>query len=166
MSGQALLKLFLAEKPNLVRLISRIVGCRVTAEDIAQDVFVRLWGRQGAEWERGLLFRTGQNLALDHLRANKVRRSFAEGVTVEQLSHEAAEPERQASARQDLHSLQAALQSLPERTRRAFLLNRLDGRSYADIAAALEVSVSTVEKDIIQALRAVRGWRDGKAGRS
>ena len=96
MNGQAFLKLFLAERPKLVGLINRIVGCRATAEDLAQDAFVRLWGRKDGEWERGLLFRTGQNLAIDHLRAVKVRRSFIEGVTVEQVSHETAEPERQA----------------------------------------------------------------------
>jgi RNA polymerase sigma factor (sigma-70 family) len=163
MSGEkpgTFLKLFLSERRRLVRLVGRIVGCRDTAEDIAQDAFLRLWGRTVGSDDISLLFRTGQNLAIDHMRARQVRTTFAEGVTAEQFTLRDAQPDDAAAARQELDGLMAVLRGLPERTQRAFLLNRLDGLSYAEIAEVLDVSVSTVEKDIIRALQASRRWRD------
>lgn len=144
----------------MVRLIGRIVGCRHTAEDLAQDAFLRLWNRQLDEGDRSLLFRTGQNLAIDHLRSRQVRATYAEGLVHEQLANPPLAPDGSAVARQELNSLMDVLRTLPERTQRAFLLNRLDGLSYAEIATLLGVSVSTVEKDIIRALQASRRWRD------
>ena len=76
-----LLQLFLAEHGKIVRLIGRIVGCRETAEDLAQDVFVKLWGRMVTDRDRSLLFRTEQNVAIDHVRAQRVRASYAEMTT-------------------------------------------------------------------------------------
>lgn len=156
----AFLKLFLSERHRLVRLVGRIVGCRDTAEDIAQDAFLRLWGRTLGSEDHGLLFRTGQNLAIDHVRARQVRSAFAEGVVAEQLAPQTTLPEDTAAARQELDGVTTVLRGLPERTQRAFLLNRLDGLTYGEIAEVLEVSVSTVEKDIIRALQATRRWRD------
>mgnify|MGYP001809968525 CR=1 FL=1 len=81
-------------------------------------------------------------------------------ITSEQMTPAPAPPERNAAAREEMGSLLDALRSLPERTQRAFLLNRLDGLTYAEIARTLGVSVSTVEKDIIRALQTSRRWRD------
>lgn len=67
-------------------------------------------------------------------------------------------PDAAAVAREELRSLRAALRTLPRRARRVLLLNRLDGLSYAEIAHALGVSVSTVEKDMIRALEVCRRW--------
>lgn len=162
MSGPSspLLKLFLAERKRLVRLIDRIVGCRDTAEDLAQDTFLRLCGRPVTDSDRNLLLRTGQNLAFDHLRARHVRLAFAEAAPLEQNGLQVAPQEREACAREDLAGLLDALQALPRRTQQSFLLNRLDGLPYAEIAKTLGVSISTVEKDIIRALRTIRLWRN------
>lgn len=159
-SGQSFLKLFLTERPRLVRLIGRIVGCRDTAEDLAQDAFLRLWRPVDEDRDPSLLFRTGQNLAIDHMRARRVRAAFASGVTAEQVCQQDALPDHGAATRQELAGLMAALAGLPERCQRAFLLNRLDGLTYGQIAETLDVSVSTVEKDIIRALQTCRRWRD------
>lgn len=159
-----LLKLFLAERSRLVRAIGRIVGSRATAEDIAQDTYVRLRGQQVTGNDKGLLFRTARNLAIDHLRAGKVRAAYAETLPREETSDE---PPADAAmiAREELEAFLAALRTLPERTQRVFLLNRLDGMSYKAIAAMLGVSVSTVEKDMIRALELCRRFRAAQAMR-
>ncbi|MGA4635348.1 RNA polymerase sigma factor [Pseudomonas solani] len=145
------LALYLREQNRLLQLIRRIVGDRSTAEDLAQDTFLRLWDRELGDGDRSLLFRTAQNLALDHLRARQVRSRHAR----EQMEDEGDGPDlqQQAEAHQELEHLLRRLQGLPRRCQQVFLLSRLDGLSYASIAERLGVSLSTVEKDIIRVLQ-------------
>lgn len=143
--------LYLREQSRLLQLIRRIVGDRGTAEDLAQDTFLRLWDRQLNDGDRSLLFRTAQNLALDHLRARQVRNRYAQQQVDEESS--GAELEVQVSASQELDDLLLRLRKLPRRTQQVFLLSRVDGLPYATIANQLGVSVSTVEKDMIRALQ-------------
>ena len=107
----------------------------------------------------GLLVRTAQNLARDHKRAERVRLAYANGVVPEQNVSAEAPPEQAVAARQELADLFSALEALPERTQRIFLLSKLDEMTYPQIADALGVSVSTVEKDMVVALEFCRTWR-------
>ncbi|MEN0107751.1 MAG: sigma-70 family RNA polymerase sigma factor [Pseudomonas sp.] len=145
------LTLYLREQGRLLQLIRRIVGDRSAAEDVAQDTFLRLWHRQLDDNDRSLLFRTAQNLALDHVRARQVRSRYA--VQVHDEEQPGAELDRQASARQELDALVQHLHKLPRRAQQVFLLSRVDGLPYATIASQLGVSISTVEKDMIRALQ-------------
>ncbi|MCY1271125.1 putative RNA polymerase sigma factor FecI [compost metagenome] len=144
------LSLYLREQNRLLQLIRRIVGDRSTAEDLAQDTFLRLWDRQLGDGDRSLLFRTAQNLALDHLRARRVRSRHAQQQAEDE---ETVDLQQQAEARQELEYLLRRLRGLPRRSQQAFLLSRVDGLSYASIAERLGVSLSTVEKDIIRVLQ-------------
>lgn len=153
-----LASLYLAEKGRLQRLVLRIVGDRSVAEDLAQDTFVKLNGRVLDAQDRGLLLRTARNLAIDHLRAQRVRQSYLDGAPRDASGGEAL-PDAAVAAREELEELLAALETLPERTQRIFLLNRLDGLSQPAIARALGVSLSTVEKEIIRALAFCRSWQ-------
>jgi RNA polymerase sigma-70 factor (ECF subfamily) len=56
-------------------------------------------------------------------------------------------------ARQSLQTAVAALQALPERTRTIFVLRRLEGHAYRDIADQLGISVSAVEKHMVRAVQ-------------
>lgn len=159
-----LLKLFLAERSRLVRAIGRIVGSHATAEDIAQDTYLRLQGQPVTGSDKGLLFRTARNLAIDHLRAGKVRTAYAENAPREEAGDE-PQADQAMIAREEFERFLAALRTLPERTQRVFLLNRLDGMTYKAIAARLKVSVSTVEKDMIRALELCRRFKHEQAMR-
>lgn len=144
------LSLYLREQNRLLHLIRRIVGDRSTAEDLAQDTYLRLWDRQLGDGDRSLLFRTAQNLALDHLRARQVRSRHAQ----QQMDDEdGVDLQQQAEARQELEYLLQRLRGLPKRCQQVFLLSRVDGLSYAAIAQQLGVSLSTVEKDIFRVLQ-------------
>ncbi|MDT4840753.1 putative RNA polymerase sigma factor FecI [compost metagenome] len=149
-NSSSFLALYLREQNRLLQLIRRIVGDRSTAEDLAQDTFLRLWDRQLGEGDRSLLFRTGQNLALDHLRARQVRSRHAR----EQVQDdESPDLHQQAEAHQELEHLLRRLRGLPRRCQQVFLLSRVDGLSYGSIAERLGVSLSTVEKDMIRVLQ-------------
>ena len=63
-----------------------------------------------------------------------------------------ASPERAAAVREQLQQVESALNGLPRKCRRAFLLHRTRHLSYQQIADEMGVSVSTVEKHMIRAL--------------
>jgi RNA polymerase sigma factor (sigma-70 family) len=139
----------------LTAYFARRVGSRAEAEDLTQEVFLRMVRRlelEDVENVEAFVFRTAVNLLRDRSRRDKsqsVRKvEFASRLTdVDDLS-----PERVFDSRQSLTQVIAVLEELDERTRDAFILHRLEGMKHAQIAELLGVSVSSVEKYIIKAL--------------
>jgi RNA polymerase sigma-70 factor (ECF subfamily) len=127
-----------------------LTGSAELAEDLAQDVFVRVV--RGAdryeprERERAWLFRIARNAALDHRRREAVRPAAA-----------AYPLEPMTGATQALRAgLRQALAQLPETERDAFLMAELGGLSYAEIATALDLSVAAVRSSLYRARLALR----------
>jgi RNA polymerase sigma factor, sigma-70 family len=149
---------FLEHRERLEALVFRRTGCRATASDLVQDLFLRLWRRPIDDPGNvvGYLFRSARNLAIDHLRAESMRQGLDTRSVPQQHGAEPPAPDAVVHARRDLASVEDTLRALPERVRHVFLLNRVHGRTYADIARALNVSVSTVEKDMMRALAACK----------
>lgn len=152
------LRVFLAQRAQMEALVSRRVGCRATAADLVQDLFVRFWRRPLVQVEElsTYLLRCAGNIAIDHLRSEGARVRSSEGWLPEQQSHAASEPQAALEAGNDLRSIEAALRGLPERTRQIFLLNRIHGRTYAEIARAMGLTQSAVEKHMMRALGACK----------
>ncbi len=152
------LRVFLAQRSQMEALVSRRVGCRATAADLVQDLFVRFWRRPLVQVEElsTYLLRCAGNIAIDHLRSEGARVRSSEGWLPEQQSHAASEPQAALEAGNDLRSIEAALRGLPERTRQIFLLNRIHGRTYAEIARAMGLTQSAVEKHMMRALGACK----------
>lgn len=151
-----LTRCFLNTRDELLRFLTRRAG-RVVAEDVVQDTWLRLRERSDpGSWQepRAVFFTTAANLATDSYR----RDAFAEKLfSPEADSSEAActrpDPEAQADTVSRLERLAAALDGLPPPCREAFLLNRLEGLSHAEIASRLGVSTKTIQRYIERALR-------------
>ncbi|MDW7556324.1 sigma-70 family RNA polymerase sigma factor [Azospirillum brasilense] len=152
---------FIGHRGALVRLLARMVGSAATAEDLAQEAYLKVRAAERdrpVEYPAPFLFQTARNLALDHLR--RERRNavvVTQDITAEGMEEVAAplpSPETAAGDRQRLARMETALAALSERQRRILLLNRMEGLSHAQIAERLEVSVSTVQKDLKTALLA------------
>lgn len=136
-------------------LLCRRVSCAETAADLAQDVFVRLLGRAELpelDEPRAYLARIAHGLIIDHHRRRAVERAWLETLAV-LPDTVAPSPEEQLLIVDALARIDALLAGLKPRVRQVFLLSRLEGMSYPAIAAQLSVSLSTVEKDMAQALR-------------
>jgi len=148
---------FLKARGELLQFLRRRAG-RAAAEDIVEDTWVRLRERSDPEgWRepRAVLFTTAANLATDaHRRQASGERFLSQHAAVGQVADPRPDPEGQADVLGRLERLTAALGSLPEACREAFLLNRLDAMSHAEIAAHLGVSTKTVQRYIERALRA------------
>ncbi|WP_339545673.1 RNA polymerase sigma factor [Pseudomonas sp. RA_35y_Pfl2_P32] len=160
------LQVFLSQRSQMEALVSRRVGCRATAADLVQDLFLRFWRRPLVQVEElsTYLLRCAGNIAIDHLRSEGARGRLSEGWLPEQQDNLGVEPQAALEAGNDLRHVEAALRSLPERTRQIFLLNRIHGRKYAEIAKVMGLSQSAVEKHMMRALEACKAsLRDPKS---
>ncbi|MDE1165121.1 MAG: sigma-70 family RNA polymerase sigma factor [Pseudomonas sp.] len=146
---------FIAQRLSLLRTLQRMVNNPSTAEDLLQETYLRVTralGERPIDHLEPFVFQTARNLALDHLRARKVHeRTMLEDVPLAVLQSVAApqsSPEEAAHAEQLLMRLNTSLSQLSARQQRIFILNRLHGCSYLDIAEQLSVSASTVQKEL------------------
>jgi RNA polymerase sigma-70 factor (ECF subfamily) len=158
-AGDDLKALFLAHGQDLQAYLTRRLRDPEAAADLTQQTFVRFAERLlGATVlnARPYLYRTAHNLAVDHLR--RIARSRTDVVASEELAlipEDAQEREDVIEARQRLDLLRGAIAELPERTRRIFVLHRLEELTYAEIAQRLGISESSVQKHLAKALRHV-----------
>ncbi|PZU68664.1 sigma-70 family RNA polymerase sigma factor [Sphingobium sp.] len=142
-------------RPALLSFFRRRVRDHMEAEDLTQEVFIRL-ARQGnfaPESMEAYIFQTAANLLRDHARRQQVRRSYVQSVQEQDgRDIDILDPLRHIEARRELAAIGAHLANMPERMRHAFLLYRYEGVEKQTIAQSLGVSVSTVEKDVASAL--------------
>jgi len=137
---------------RVYRLAYRLTGNRQDAEDLTQDVFVRVF-RSLETFEpgnfAGWLHRITTNLFLDRARrASRIRMDgFAEGAENQILGSEILPEEAVHDAGFD-PDIEAALASLPEKFRVAVVLCDIEGLSYDEIADVLGVKVGTVRSRI------------------
>ena len=131
---------------------------RHEAEDKTQETIFRfLRWREGREVRdrKRTLFQIAQNLLIDRSRASQSRPSMdsalEEDSAVTQIS-----PTRTVEANERLAILRAAVDSMPPRVREIFIMNRTHGMRHREIAEALGISKSTVEKHMIRALAICR----------
>ncbi len=154
-SADALDSLYSDHLGWLRALLYRRLRCPETAADLSQDVFVRLLGRSALpalDEPRAYLARIAHGLVIDHRRRETVERAWLD--TLAALPEVAVpSPEEQWLIVDALARIDALLDGLKPRVRQVFLLSRLEELSHPAIAARLGVSLSTVEKDMAQALR-------------
>ncbi len=138
------------------KTIYRIVQSNATAEDLAQDVFIKIWNRRAELHQvyfKAYLHRAAINMALDYIDKNKRR-------GVHMPMEEYMEPVQAAPAGQSLQQttrhIQQAIDKLPEKCREIFILSRYEELSYREIATTLNISVKTVENQMMTALKKLR----------
>lgn len=151
--------LFRREGSDLLRFLQSRLGDPERAADLAQETWVRvLRARLPARLDnpKGFLFRTATNLAIDAARREKLERDYLREEAAGGEGSGGPNMERQVEAERRLRAIDAALGELPDATRQAFTMHRQRNMSYPEIAASLGVSVSMVEKHIIEALRHLR----------
>ena len=163
---QFLAELVALHGTRLEKFLARKLDSPEDAAEIAQDAFLRLHRMEQPEQldnARAFLFQVASNLATDQLRRKTLHFRFlnaeknlaVDGEPLD-INAIAASPEQIISAREKLDAIYGAVDELPFKTKQAFLLHRKNGLSYNDIAREMGVSVSSVEKYILQALKHCR----------
>jgi RNA polymerase sigma-70 factor (ECF subfamily) len=160
---EQLLAIYLEKRDDLVRFLAARVGSTVGAEDLVQDLYVRLASLEietSIENPSAFLYRAAINLMLDRNRGDRrsaardqawqdVRGQSIDGV----IASDDPSPEDAAAARQRLRRLMEAVEELPPKTRRAFKLHKFEGLSQAETAQRLGVTRKTVENQLAAALK-------------
>lgn len=139
------------------------LGEEAEAEDIAQEVFVRVW-THAARYDPAKggvstwIWRIAANLCADRRRRRAVRRILGLETVAEDALPETDQPEaeRIIAGRQDLYRLRAALRQLPDRQRQAILMRSVGELGTAEIAAALGIGTGAAEQLLVRARAGLR----------
>ena len=138
------------------RFIYYKCGDSAQADDLVQDAFIKLWqncAKTPLEKAKSFLYTITRNAFLNEVAHKKVV-----------LNHAKLQPSRIDNVSPDFlleekefhKKIKNAIANLTEGQRTAFLLNRIEGKKYAEIAELLDLSVKAVEKRMSQALASLR----------
>lgn len=164
-SSQGLEALYRAHRAELHRFLVARAGDPNEAEEILQEVWIRLGQAARAPIANGraYLFRMAQNLVVDRLRERQ-RRMRRERIWLDDLSGttgtEPADSSPNAEQlildREETARLVSAVETLPDGARRVFELHKVEGLSHAEVAIRLGISRSGVEKHMAVAMKYLR----------
>ncbi len=137
--------------------VLRMVRRRSAAEDLAQDVFIRLWRHLGdvpsAEALGGWLRRVAINAVIDYWRKEDARRRKMQTLREHPLARRVLGPAGAMETREAMGSVQAALDRLPPHLRSVLVLRATEGLSYGELADALGISTCAVRSRLSRARR-------------
>lgn len=151
--------LFHAWRDKLYFFLLKITSSPETAEDLLQDVFVKLWVNRESlasiDNFSAYLYRVSQNHAI-----NGLRRMSMETLILSDLRREAVKGGQPADEvlllKQMQEKLQQIINCLPPQQRAVYTLSREKGLKQDEIARHLDISISTVKNHMTQALRTIR----------
>jgi RNA polymerase sigma-70 factor (ECF subfamily) len=157
-SLEALFKLLYTPLRNYANLI---INSKEDAEDIAQEVFLKLWNSRADLDEsksiKTYLYVCTKNSCLNWLKHTKVRSDYARVMaTVYESSSDELSPHESLIAHDIENDLSIALNELPTQCRKIFELSRFEGLKYHEIASKLNISIKTVETQMSRALVKVK----------
>lgn len=150
-------------RPQLLRFLNKCTGDPVLAEDILQEMWIRLRDHccRSVENPAAYLRRMAANMVVDHVRSGtRQARRDREWVEAQvqrlecgEIADEAPSPDRAVESRDELSRVMRAIEAMPPRASQVFQLHRVHGLRQRDIASRLGVSLSSVEKNMATALK-------------
>ncbi|HVW24968.1 MAG TPA: sigma-70 family RNA polymerase sigma factor [Polyangiaceae bacterium] len=154
----ARLNLYVAHRSALVAYAERVLGSRAWAEDVVQEAYLRFVpaSEAGQDFDvvlrpLGYLYRIVRNLATDWARHLAPERCYEAEEIFDAAIATSPTPEQVALNRDELRAVASALAELPERTRTAFEMSRLEHRTLREITTELGVSLTVAHELVHQA---------------
>ena len=154
---------------RLLALAERLLGRRGEAEEVAQEVFVRLW-KQAPHWQPGRarfdtwLHRVALNLCYDRLRRR--REEASDDDADDAAADPAAAPDALLQAKQRGRRVARALAELPQRQREALVLQYYQGLSNSEAAELMGIGIEALESLLVRARRSLRERLAGEPRRN
>ena len=148
--------LFKTYSKDLHNFLHYKFGDRLNPKDKVQDAFIKLWehcAKVSSDKAKSFLFTTANNLMLNEAAHQKVvlkHQKLPQQTDTKETPHYKLE-EKEYNAK-----IEQALSKLTEAQRIAFLMNRVEGKRFKEIAALLDISTKAVEKRIYGALKILR----------
>jgi len=145
---------------GLCEYVLRLIGSAEAAEDLVQELFLRLWDTRGprdaSRLTRPYLYVAARNRALKYLRHARVVDAWSEHARGTPRCSSVT-PEDQCIAADLRDAVARAVGELPPRCRDVFVLRRRDHLGYQEIARRLGVSLGTVKSQMWRAAELLRG---------
>ena len=157
---QVFSSIFKANSKTVFNYIYYKFGNEEKSNDAVQEAFVKLWencAKVAPEKAKSYVYTVANNLYLNVIKAEKVRLKYADKTL--KTTHE--NPEFLMEESEFKTKLDKALNDLPENQRTTFLLNRIDGKKYKEIAEIEGVGIKAIEKRMHLALKSLREKIDG-----
>ncbi|HVY86151.1 MAG TPA: sigma-70 family RNA polymerase sigma factor [Caulobacterales bacterium] len=166
----ALTSTYLSKRESLVRFFTLRTASAAEAEDIVQEIYVKIANLDGSAIENAsaFLYKLGSNILLDRLRAKR-RAEARDSAYFDSQAGEsgglepstpAPSPEQAWAARRRLADVLRVIDAFPPQRRRVFTMHKIEGLSYGEVAETLGISKSAVEKHMIAALRQLASLAD------
>ncbi|GLZ01993.1 sigma-70 family RNA polymerase sigma factor [Actinoplanes sp. NBRC 103695] len=155
---EALRLAYAAHAPILINYLLRLtMGNRALAEDILQETLVRAWNHPevrtaDGQWSRGWLITVARRIAIDHIRADRVRATDVLDERIDEPPDGVDHIDRLIDSRE----VREAVARLPERLRSALIEIYFHAHSVSEAAQRLSIPEGTVKSRTFYALRALR----------
>jgi len=150
---------FQAHYVELCEYVLRFVGSAEAAQDLVQDLFLRLWDSRGprdaSRLTRPYLYVAARNRALKYLRHRRVVAAWIARAASEEIPPSDT-PEDLCLLGELDEAVQQAIAELPARCRAIFVLRRREQLSYREIATRLGISLGTVKSQMWRATLRLR----------
>jgi len=137
--------------------IVRLAKSKELAEDVVQDVFVKVWEKR-AELDQGKSLRSFLFTVAKRNLLNLIKRAQHERYILEQLTYHQPEEDVPFSYEQGRAIFTAAVEQLPAQCREVFVRCNMQGLSYRQTAEELGISEGTVNSQMVKAIRSIKQY--------
>ena len=146
-------------KDKLFRLALRITSNREEAEDIVQDTLIKLWNQRD-EWSAIQNMETYSMIVCRNLALDSLNKRERQNISLDETVHDQPDISRTQDEalirQQQMDSIQAIIQQLPEKQRTIIQLRDIEEKSYQEIADIMGVSLSDVKVNLFRARQTVK----------
>jgi RNA polymerase sigma-70 factor (ECF subfamily) len=158
--GDAFAQIFHRYRDEVYTLALKITGSVSIAEEIVQDVFLKIWMKRSELSDitsfQAFLYTTARNKTYDHLRGIANRRKYEESTQAPAAT--GGSPDDWMIHKDYQKILNDAIEALPPQQQKVYRLSRLEGLNREEIASQLGVSGDTVKAHLSAALKKVRAY--------
>lgn len=150
---------------RLYRMAFRLMNNREEAEDIVQEVYVKLWGMRNELNKynsiEALSIRITRNLCLDQLRRRKVNQNALKEEKLKEESYSIT-PAEDLEKKEEIELIHTLIAALPEPQRSLVYLRHLEGKEYEEISEMVNMNVNAIRVSISRARKQMREMLEKK----